>query len=71
MSERRDGIRTRRSDSRYTQGCHRVSGNTEFLAERGIAVVVLDDEPCIELMQRSIRERPDICYEEVTGNEHL
>ena len=40
-------------------------GNCEFLAERGIDVVLLDDPECIELMARFIRERPDLWNEDI------
>jgi cytosine deaminase len=35
-------------------------GNCDFLAGRGVEVVLLDDPGCIELMSRFIRERPEL-----------
>ena len=40
-------------------------GNCDFLAERGVDVVLLDDPDCIELMARFIRERPELWYEDI------
>jgi cytosine deaminase len=40
-------------------------GNCDFLAERGVDVVLLDDPACIELMARFIRERPDLWHEDI------
>lgn len=40
-------------------------GNCDFLAERGVEVVLLDDPDCIELMARFIRERPDLWNEDI------
>jgi cytosine/creatinine deaminase len=40
-------------------------GNCDFLAERGIDVVLLDDRGCIDLMARFIRERPELWNEDI------
>jgi cytosine deaminase len=40
-------------------------GNCDFLAERGVDVVLLDDPACIDLMARFIRERPDLWHEDI------
>jgi cytosine/creatinine deaminase len=40
-------------------------GNCDFLAERGVEVVLLDDPECIEIMARFIRERPDLWHEDI------
>ncbi len=40
-------------------------GNIGFLAERGVAVALLDDPDCIALMGRFIREHPEIWYEDI------
>jgi cytosine/creatinine deaminase len=40
-------------------------GNCDFLAERGVDVVLLDDPDCIDLMARFIRERPDLWNEDI------
>jgi len=44
-------------------------GNIPFLLARGVEVVLLDDQLCIDLMARFIRERPDIWYEDIAGTE--
>jgi cytosine deaminase len=40
-------------------------GNCDFLAERGVDVVLLDDPACIDLMARFIRERPELWLEDI------
>ena len=45
------------------------SGNIEFLRERGVEVVLLDDAECKALMSRFIAERPDLWFEDIAGNE--
>jgi cytosine deaminase len=40
-------------------------GNCDFLAARGVEVVLLDDPACIELMSRFIRERPELWNEDI------
>jgi cytosine/creatinine deaminase len=40
-------------------------GNCDFLAERGVDVVVLHDPRCIDLMARFIRERPELWNEDI------
>ncbi len=40
-------------------------GNCDFLAERGVAVVLLDDPACISLMARFISARPDLWHEDI------
>jgi cytosine/creatinine deaminase len=40
-------------------------GNEEFLRDRGVEVDILDDARCIELMERCIRERPEIWNEDI------
>jgi cytosine/creatinine deaminase len=40
-------------------------GNEEFLRQRGVEVIILDDPKCTELMGRFIRERPDIWNEDI------
>lgn len=42
-------------------------GNVAFLRDHGIDVVVLDDQECISLMRRFIRERPDLWDEDIAG----
>jgi cytosine deaminase len=45
------------------------SGNIDFLSERGVEVVLLNDRDCIELMSKFIAERPELWYEDISGNE--
>lgn len=40
-------------------------GNAELLAERGVAVVLLDDPDCKALMARFIREHPEVWNEDI------
>ena len=44
-------------------------GNGDFLRERGVEVVLLDDPDCTALMSRFIAERPDLWFEDIAGNE--
>ncbi|MFQ5546299.1 MAG: nucleoside deaminase [Acidiferrobacterales bacterium] len=45
------------------------SGNIDFLNERGVEVVLLNDRDCIELMSKFVAERPELWYEDISGNE--
>lgn len=40
-------------------------GGEKYLKERGIEVVVLDNEECYDLMQKFIKEKPDDWYEDI------
>ena len=40
-------------------------GEEELLRSRGVEVEVVDDERCIALMERFIRERPDVWNEDI------
>ena len=40
-------------------------GNEDFLRSRGIEVIVADDADCIALMERFIRERPELWAEDI------
>jgi creatinine deaminase len=42
-------------------------GNPELLRSRGVDVVILDDPDCITLMERFIRERPELWDEDIAG----
>ena len=42
-------------------------GNINFLRERGVSVVLLNDPECIALMRRFIKERPDLWDEDIAG----
>jgi len=44
-------------------------GNIDFLRERGVEVVLIDDAECKALMNRFIKEKPEIWYEDIAGNE--
>ncbi len=44
-------------------------GNIDFLKERGVEVVLLDDQACIDLMSKFISERPELWFEDIAGNE--
>lgn len=46
-------------------------GNIDLLRDRGVEVVLLDDPECIALMGRFIRERPDLWFEDIAGNEQV
>lgn len=46
-------------------------GNVEFLREQGVEVVLVNDEACKELMSKFIQERPDIWFEDISGNEEV
>ena len=45
------------------------TGNIELLSGRGVEVVLVHDEACIDLMSRFIEERPDLWHEDIAGNE--
>jgi cytosine/creatinine deaminase len=40
-------------------------GNCDFLVERGVAVALLNDPACIDLMSRFIREHPELWNEDI------
>jgi creatinine deaminase len=40
-------------------------GGEKYLKERGIEVVVLDNEECYDLMQKFIKEKPEDWYEDI------
>jgi cytosine deaminase len=40
-------------------------GNEQFLRDRGVDVAILDHAGCIDLMARTIRERPELWYEDI------
>ncbi len=44
-------------------------GNEEFLRERGVEVIVVNDQKCIELMARFIREKPELWAEDIAEDE--
>lgn len=46
-------------------------GNLEFLRDRGVEVVLLNDHDCLALMQRFIKERPDLWDEDIAGRTHV
>jgi cytosine/creatinine deaminase len=44
-------------------------GNEEFLRQRGIEVVLLDDAACKDLMGKFIREKPELWSEDIAGED--
>ena len=46
-------------------------GNLEFLRTHGVNVVLLGDPDCISLMQRFIREHPELWDEDIAGRTHV
>lgn len=42
-------------------------GNIEFLRSHGVEVRLLNDAECISLMERFIKERPDLWDEDIAG----
>ena len=44
-------------------------GNEQFLRDHGVSVEILNDERCIELMSRFIREKPDLWNEDIAGEQ--
>lgn len=40
-------------------------GAEDLLREHGVEVVVLDDEECVEMMARFIREHPELWHEDI------
>ena len=44
-------------------------GNVEFLRERGVEVLVLDDPDCKALMSEFIRKYPDVWDEDIAGRD--
>ena len=40
-------------------------GNEEFLREHGVEVVIADDRDCIALMEKFIREKPELWAEDI------
>jgi creatinine deaminase len=43
-------------------------GNETFLREHGVEVVIADDPDCVALMERFIREKPDLWAEDIAEN---
>jgi cytosine/creatinine deaminase len=41
------------------------SGGHEWLAEHGVAITIVDDERCVELMTEFIAAHPDLWYEDI------
>ena len=40
-------------------------GNEPLLGQRGVEVVIADDDRCVDLMRRFIRERPELWAEDI------
>jgi creatinine deaminase len=47
------------------------SGNIDFLKKHGIEVLLLNDNGCISLMERFIREKPQLWDEDIAGRDRL
>jgi cytosine/creatinine deaminase len=45
--------------------CLNFGGNEQLLRDHGVTVIDLNDQRCIDLMARFIRERPDIWNEDI------
>jgi cytosine/creatinine deaminase len=51
---------------RVVVGEHRTYfGAEEWMRSQGIAIVVLDDPRCVEMMERLLREKPDLWAEDI------
>lgn len=46
-------------------------GNIGLLREHGVKVVLLNDEGCIALMERFIREKPEVWDEDIAGRNEV
>jgi creatinine deaminase len=46
-------------------------GNIDFLRQRGVEVRLLNDERCRGLMERFIREKPEVWDEDIAGRERV
>ena len=44
-------------------------GNLDFLRQHGVEVRLLEDERCLQLMERFIREKPELWDEDIAGRE--
>lgn len=44
-------------------------GNIQFLKDNGVDVLLLDDDGCKILMDKFIKERPELWDEDIAGNE--
>jgi cytosine deaminase len=44
-------------------------GNIQFLKDNGVDVLLLDDDDCKNLMDKFIKERPELWDEDIAGNE--
>lgn len=40
-------------------------GNEQFLRGHGVEVVIVNDQDCIALMQRFVREKPELWFEDI------
>ena len=40
-------------------------GNEDFLRTRGVEVIVANDQDCIDLMDKFIKETPELCAEDI------
>lgn len=47
------------------------SGNIDFLKMHGVDVILLNDPDCITLMERFIREKPQLWDEDIAGRDNV
>ncbi len=46
-------------------------GNIPFLKEHGVEVELLNDADCIALMEKFIKEKPELWFEDIAGRERV
>ncbi len=44
-------------------------GNEPLLQERGVTVIILDDPKCTEVMEKFIKEKPELWNEDIAEEE--
>ena len=49
----------------HYRGEQDIWGNEEFLRSRGVEVIIADDPDCTALMERFIREKPELWAEDI------
>lgn len=46
-------------------------GNLEFLESHGVDILLMNDSGCHDLMQKFIKAKPLLWYEDIAGREHV
>ena len=46
-------------------------GNLEFLQSHGVDVLLLNDPSCLDLMQKFIKGKPLLWFEDIAGRDHV